>query len=93
MKSQRLVLAVVVRAGEVLSYATNEHTEPCKRIGFPTGVGYELCAGCDYPNHAEYKSTKGKDLKGATLYLFGHYYACKSCEESTRESGANLELK
>lgn len=93
MKEQRLVIAVVVKNGEVLSYATNEHKEPCKRIGYPTGKGYELCPECDYSNHAEYKATKGKDLKGAILYLFGHYYACESCQLATDESGATLKLK
>lgn len=89
--NQRLVIAVVVKDGEVLSYATNEHKEPCKRIGYPTGVGYELCEGCDYPNHAEFKATNGKDLKGATVHLFGHYYACESCQSSIDASGARLD--
>lgn len=84
-------MAIAVKDGEVLSFATNAHD--CKRIGMATGKGYELCEGCDYSNHAEYKATKGKDLKDATLYLFGHYYACKSCEEATKESGAHLKLK
>jgi hypothetical protein len=89
----RLVLAVVVKDGEVLSFASNEHTEPCKREGYPTGVGYDLCAGCNYPNHAEYKAVKGRNLDGATLYLFGHYYACEPCQEACKEAGVTVSLK
>ena len=87
---QRLVVAIVVRDGEVISFATNRHK--CKRIGFPTGKGYELCAGCDYPNHAEVKALQGVNAKGATLHLFGHYYACELCNRAVAEAGAEISL-
>ncbi len=89
---QRIVVAIVVRDGEVLSFASNEHTMPCKRVGFPTGQGYELCEECDYPNHAEAKALKGINAKGATLYLFGHSYACEPCTKLINESGVTLKL-
>lgn len=93
MSKQRLVVAILVKDGEVLSYGTNEHKEPCKRVGMATGEGYELCEGCDYPNHAEIKALKGVDAKGAIMYLFGHYYACSPCGEAIKASGATLKLK
>lgn len=93
MNKQRLVVAVLVKDGVVISYATNEHQEPCKRIGYPTGEGYELCDGCNYPNHAEFKALQGVDAKGATLYLFGHYYACIPCSNAIEAAGALIQLQ
>lgn len=84
----RTVVAVLVRDGLVVSYATNEHLEPCKREGYPTGVGYDLCKYCDYPNHAEYKAVQGQ--KGGTLFILGHTYACESCKKACDE--ANVEI-
>lgn len=82
---QRIVIAVVVKDGAVISYATNEHDD-CKRIGYPTGEGYELCDGCQYDNHAEKKASSG-EVSGATMYLIGHTYACESCKEAVKKSG------
>lgn len=93
MSKQRLVVAVLVKDGAVIACETNEHKEPCKRIGYPTGEGYELCDGCNYPNHAEFKALQGVDAKGATLHLFGHYYACIPCTKAIEESGAILQLQ
>ena len=92
--TQRLVIAVLTKDDRVISYATNEH-EDCARIGYPTGQGYDLCEGCDYPNHAEWKAIKeaikrGNDPAGATLHLFGHYYACDSCKQVCAEAGVAL---
>ena len=84
----RTTIAVVVKDGLVVSFATNEHKEPCKREGYPTGVGYELCEGCDYPNHAEYKAVQG--IKGGVLHLFGHTYACEPCKKAMSEAGVEL---
>lgn len=83
----RLVIAVIEKDGEVLSYATNEHQEPCAREGYETGQGYELCKGCDYPNHAEYKACQKGGLEGATLHLFGHTYACDPCKVAMEKAG------
>lgn len=88
MKSkQRLVIAVVVKDGLVLSTGTNEHLQPCKRQGYPTGVGYELCKYCQYTNHAEHNAVKGVDCQGATLYLLGHTYACEECKKMCEIKG------
>lgn len=84
----RTVVAIVVKDGLVVSYATNEHS-PCLREGYPTGQGYELCEGCDYPNHAEVEAVKGQN--GGVLYLIGHTYACEPCKKACKES--NVEIK
>lgn len=89
---QRLVVAIVVKDGSVISYATNEHKNPCKRIGYPTGEGYELCEECDYSNHAEIKALKGIDAKGAIVYVLGHHYACIPCMNAIGEADAHLKV-
>ncbi len=83
----RTTVALVVKDGEILSVGTNEHKEPCKREGYPTGEGYELCEYCQYTNHAEANAVRGKTFKGAKLLLFGHYYACEPCKEAVKKSG------
>lgn len=88
--NERVVLAVLVDNGEVVSYATNEHEEPCKRVGYPTGEGYELCEYCDYPNHAERKAVEG--MCGGDLYVFGHTYACEPCKEACKIAHVNIHF-
>ena len=83
---QRTVLAVVIKDGKVLAFASNDHKEPCKRIGYPNGVGYELCEGCQNDNHAEYKAVQHIEA-GADLYLFGHDHACESCKAAMDNAG------
>lgn len=86
----RTTVAVLVKDGLVVSYATNEHKEPCKREGYPTGEGYELCEGCNYPNHAEFKAAQGH-LEGI-MYLIGHYYACEPCKAELKIRGIELVI-
>lgn len=84
----RTTVALVVKDGEILSVGTNEHKEPCKREGYPTGEGYELCEYCQYTNHAEANAVRDKSFpKGAKVLLFGHYYACEPCKEVVKASG------
>lgn len=85
----RKVIAVLVRDGEVVSYATNEH-DWCKREGFPTGKGYELCEGCNYSNHAEFKAVQNQ--VGGTLHLFGHTYACEPCREACHQALVGIDI-
>lgn len=85
--SARKTAAVVVRDDVILSMGSNTHTEPCKREGFPTGVGYDLCDGCNYDNHAEANALRGIDAEGADLYLFGHYYLCDPCQDKVDKAG------
>lgn len=83
----RKTVAIVVRDGEIIAVGTNEHKEPCKREGYPTGEGYELCQYCDYGNHAEANAVRGTDVKGGHLYLFGHQYACDPCVKECTIAG------
>ena len=89
-QTQRIVIAVVVKNGKIVSFATNEHKEPCKRIGYPTGIGYELCKWCDYPNHAEYKAVQG--IKNAVCCLIGHAYACDNCKKELKKRNICLKI-
>lgn len=86
----RTVIAVLVQDGQVVNIATNEHLEPCKREGYPTGEGYELCKYCDYGNHAEAKVVRG--FKGGTVYVIGHTYACEPCKEAVKQAGAEIKI-
>lgn len=90
--NQRITVAVLVRDGLVLSYGTNEHKEPCKRVGYPTGEGYELCKECDYDNHAEANALRDVEADGATLYLIGHTYACDPCKEKAAKKGVTIKI-
>lgn len=83
----RKVVAIVVRDDEIISVGTNEHKTPCKREGYPSGEGYELCEWCQPSNHAEANALRNVDAKGAHLYLFGHTYACEACLKETRIAG------
>lgn len=83
----KTIVAIVVRDGEIISVGTNEHKAPCKREGYPSGEGYELCEYCQYTNHGEANAVRGKNVKEAKLYLFGHTYACEPCKEACKEAG------
>jgi len=86
----RKVVAVLVQNGEVVAVETNTHPEPCKREGYPTGVGYEFCEWCQQHNHAEAKIAK--QYTGGTVYLLGHYYACDPCLHALKASGMKLVI-
>lgn len=81
---------VIVKANRFVSEAANGsifHTiNGCvrKELGLQTGEGYDLCEGCHPRNHAEQKAislalSKGMNLEGAELFLWGHYGICESC--------------
>ena len=82
--------AVIVKNGEVLgtgSIGNNPaHLKGCVRVklNMPTGQGYELCEGCDPKYHSEPSAIRdaeanGHNVEGAELYLWGHWWCCKSC--------------
>ena len=79
--------AVIVRDGVVLGRGANVSTyhedHGCRRkeLNIPTGEQYELCEGCDPRNHAEQVaiSRLQEGCKNADLYLWGHWWCCKSC--------------
>lgn len=76
---------------------SNYHDEyGCERVrqGIPTGQGYELCEGCHPKNHGEPKAIKdakekGIDIKGADIYLWGHWWCCEPCWKEMMANGIN----
>lgn len=90
--------AVLVLSGEIIGRGTNgseyHALHGCERVrqGVPTGQGYELCEGCHPKNHSERRAIEdaralGKETKGADIYLFGHWWACKPCWDAMSEAG------
>lgn len=71
------------------------HKKFCIRrfLRIPTGKFYGLCFGCTgYHAHAERRVVdqalkKNIDIKGADLYLYGHWWCCKSCWDSMISAG------
>lgn len=64
-----------------------------KFLKIKTGQKYWLCPGCASSKyHAEYRAVvdaqnKGNLTKGADLYLYGHWWCCKSCWDQMIEAG------
>jgi len=69
-----------------------------KKQQIPSGKGYDLCFGC-YPHfHAERRALRSfasrklaqkipKNLKNPKIYLWGHYWACETCEKHLLAAG------
>jgi deoxycytidylate deaminase len=90
--------AVVVKADVIIGYGANgseyHKLYTCERVklGIPTGEGYHLCEGCHPKNHAEPRAISsaqeaGHDTSGASLYLWGHWWACEPCWKAILEAG------
>ncbi len=94
--------AIVVRDDAVLGSGANRsffhQTVGCVRKGLrhffsiPSGKGYMLCYGCSPRFHAEQSAIRdaqknGHHLEGADLYLWGHWWCCKSCWAKMMEAG------
>lgn len=58
-----------------------------------TGEKYWLCPGCAGPrNHAEQQAimkakSASNDVRGADLYLWGHWWCCESCWNKMIDAG------
>lgn len=86
--------AVIVRDGNIIGEGRNGGEHPpatCRRagLGCKTGEGYELCAGCDPKNHAEQSAIRNAivPVTDADLYLYGHWWCCKSCWQAMITAG------
>ena len=90
--------AVIVKDNKIIGFGANgsdyHEKNGCYRVqnNIPTGQGYELCEGCSPKNHAEPKAIKNTIDKGFSpentdLYLWGHWWCCKSCWEVMINSG------
>jgi deoxycytidylate deaminase len=80
-------------------FLRNAHKQGlCSRKAFKvkSGTKYWLCPGCAAPSrHAEQRAVddglaKGLDLKGSTLYLYGHWWACEPCWNKVLSAGISV---
>lgn len=90
--------SVIVKNGEILGWGANgsnyHDNNPCKRIelGSKTGEDYDKCEGCHPKNHSEPTAIRdalqhGRDVNGAELYLWGHWWCCQPCWDAMLEVG------
>ena len=100
--------AVIVKNEEVIGKGANysayhaEHGCERKKLGCPTGEGYELCEGCNPKYHAEPSAIRNalenlsvgtgfkpfpQPLKDSSLFLWGHWWCCKDCWAAMIEAG------
>ncbi len=90
--------SIIIKDGVILGIGANgslyHKTNPCerKKLGCKTGEGYDLCEGCHPKNHGEAQAilnakSKGQNLFGADLYMWGHWWCCKSCWDKMIEVG------
>ncbi|MBI3334993.1 MAG: hypothetical protein HY001_00650 [Candidatus Portnoybacteria bacterium] len=91
--------SVVVKDGKIIGKAANRdvHFSFCPRRVFqsPSGEDYHLCPRHCHPNnHSELLSLNdaarkgGKDAsKGASLYMYGHWWCCKPCWDAMAGAG------
>lgn len=94
--------AVVVKNDTVLgigSIGNNPaHINGCERVrhNVPTGTRYDLCAGCDPSFHSEPRAIADatthyslSTIRGADVYLWGHWWCCEPCWSSMISVGVN----
>jgi deoxycytidylate deaminase len=92
--------SVIVLDGKIIGRGANgsDYHEKygCERVkrGIPTGERYDLCEGCHPKNHSEPRAIEDalknhslQDLKGAALYLWGHWWACEPCWNAIKAAG------
>jgi deoxycytidylate deaminase len=72
----------------------NDEREKSGLDKFKSGEGFELCPGCHTDSHAEanlIKETRKINnydkLKGANLYMYGHFWCCRDCWQKMKEAG------
>lgn len=64
-----------------------------KLLKIPSGQKYWVCPGCaKYQHHAEWGAVRDalkhtKDITGADVYLYGHWWCCKPCWKSMIDAG------
>jgi deoxycytidylate deaminase len=82
--------AIIFKDNKIIGYGANgsdyHELHGCERkhLGSRTGEDYHLCPGCDPRNHAELRAitcarTSRHDIIGASMYIWGHWWACESC--------------
>lgn len=91
---------VIVKDNKIIGLGANgsdyHKDNECERVkrNIPSGEGYELCEGCHPKNHNEPRAiadaiAKGneKDLQGADLYQWGHWWSCQWCWDKMIKAG------
>ncbi|MBI2355598.1 MAG: hypothetical protein HYV13_00105 [Candidatus Doudnabacteria bacterium] len=91
--------SIIIKDGKVIGSGTNKpiHKSFCPRTVFDSASGedYELCPKyCHSDNHSEASAirdaiSKGLDIHGADIYLYGHWWLCKPCWDKIIEAGIN----
>jgi deoxycytidylate deaminase len=91
----------IVSRGANQTFLKNENLQKIHRNGLcfrkvlkiQSGTKYWLCPGCSgHGSHAEAQATfnalkNNVDIKGADLYLWGHWWCCKPCWDKMIEAG------
>lgn len=98
VKDNEIVGEETNKPGYVINFLIDWHKKwMCPRRWFKakTGTNYWMCPGCaGSSNHSESRLVKkmkkeGKEdlLKGADVYMAGHWWCCKPCWDNMIEAG------
>lgn len=87
--------AVIVKEHKIIGRGTNAGIKmaECARWGSPTGTNYGPCKDiCRQMGHAEAMAINdaiknGFDSRGASLYLYGHWWCCQNCWQAMIKAG------
>jgi len=93
--------SVLVRGDAFLAFGANgssyHTTNGCDRArsGSAQNEAYESCEGCHPKNHGEPKAIAAArelghtDLRGADVYMWGHWFCCQPCWDLMLAEGIN----
>jgi len=87
-------VAIIVKDGMYISHgvcADGRHAieGTCNRLE-EKGTSYDTCRNCKEEEHAEQKAlidAKDVNLRGAVLYVYGHYHICDVCAKALNVRG------
>lgn len=95
----RAAASVIVKDNKILSWGVSgngyhdKHGCERKKRGIVSGQ-YEICPGCHFDNHSERNAIRMAEerglkdqLKGATVYLYNHWWACEQCTTKLKSFG------
>jgi deoxycytidylate deaminase len=98
-KQNRYVASTITNEeGILLACGNNYHPyhmrHGCEkqRLSIAPLSGYDVCKGCDPKTHSEpvaiaKAKANGKDVTGATLWLWGHTMTCIHCTQAVNDAG------
>ena len=91
--AKRIVVCGIHTADGMLFIGRNDCATPQKVCPREPGEGYEKCKTvCDQFGHAEMQALAlcigmGRDPRGASVHIMGHYHACEQCCAALRDAG------